>query len=153
MEFTHFFYNAVKDFPEDLIRSCINKTKYVMESFFGSSKIYLFDAGSKTFSIVILSVVIPYYFHSCQLGVWNHHPIQGRIQDLWLGGAWVGEGSGHRLRSPAGPRQSKGRGPGGQGAKPPGNSGGLRNYRHLFERQFRTNHTILIRPKKLDFES
>ena len=29
--------------------------------------------------------------------------IQGRIQDLWLGGAWVCEGSGGRLRSPAGP--------------------------------------------------
>ena len=26
---------------------------------------------------------------------------QGRIQDLWLGGAWVGDGSGDRLRSPA----------------------------------------------------
>jgi hypothetical protein len=36
-----------------------------------------------------------------------------------------------------------------------GSSGGLRNYRHLFERQFWTNHTIFIRPtkKKLDFES
>jgi hypothetical protein len=31
------------------------------------------------------------------------HCNQGRIQDLWLGGAWVGEGSGDRLRSPAGP--------------------------------------------------
>jgi hypothetical protein len=29
----------------------------------------------------------------------------------------------------------------------------FRNYRHLFERQFWTNHTIFIRPKKLDFES
>jgi hypothetical protein len=28
---------------------------------------------------------------------------QGRIQDLWLWGAWVGEGSGDRLMSPAGP--------------------------------------------------
>jgi hypothetical protein len=46
----------------------------------------------------------------------------GADQDLWLGGAWVGEGSGDRLRSPAGPRQSPGRGPGG-GAKPPGSSG------------------------------
>jgi hypothetical protein len=54
--------------------------------------------------------------------------IQGRIQDLWLGGTWVGEGSG------------SGRGP--------WSSGGLRNYRHLFERQFWTNHTIFIRPKK-----
>ena len=48
---------------------------------------------------------------------------QGRIQDLWLGGgggAWVGEGSEDRLRSPAGPRQSPGRGPRGpRGAKPP----------------------------------
>jgi hypothetical protein len=66
-------------------------------------------------------------------------------------GVWVGEGSGDRLRSPAGPRQSPGRGP--RGAKPPRSSGGLRNYRHLFERQFWTNHTIFIRPKKLDFES
>jgi hypothetical protein len=66
-------------------------------------------------------------------------------------GAWVGEGSGDRLRFPAGPRQSTGRDP--RRAKPPGNSGGLRNYRHLFERQFWTNHTIFIRPKKLDFES
>jgi hypothetical protein len=51
-----------------------------------------------------------------------------------------------RLRSPAGPRQSPGMGP--RRAKPPGSSGGLRNYRHLFERQFWTNHTIFIRPKK-----
>ena len=29
----------------------------------------------------------------------------------------------------------------------------FRNYRHSFERQFWTNHTIFIRPKKLDFES
>ena len=78
-----------------------------------------------------------------------HH--QGRIQDLWLGGAWVGEGSGDRLRSPVGQGQSPGSGP--RGAKPPGSSGGLRNYRHLFERQFWTNHTIFIKPKKLDFES
>ena len=35
---------------------------------------------------------------------------QGRIQDLRLGGAWVGEGSGDRLRSPAGPGQSPRRG-------------------------------------------
>ena len=42
---------------------------------------------------------------------------QGRIQDLWLGGAWVGEGSEDRLRSPAGPRQSPVWGP--RGAKPP----------------------------------
>ena len=82
-------------------------------------------------------------------GYSNGH-YQGRIQDLWLGGAWVCEGSGDRLRSPAGPRQSPGRGP--RGAKLPGSSGGLRNYRHLFERQFWTNHTIFIRPKKLDFE-
>jgi hypothetical protein len=25
---------------------------------------------------------------------------QGRIQDLWLGGAWVGEGSGDRFKGP-----------------------------------------------------
>jgi hypothetical protein len=42
---------------------------------------------------------------------------QGRIQDLWLGGAWVGEGCGDRLRSPAGPGQNPGREP--RGAKPP----------------------------------
>ena len=41
---------------------------------------------------------------------------QGRIQDLGLGGAWVGEGSGDRLRSPAGPGQSPSRGS--RGAKP-----------------------------------
>jgi hypothetical protein len=35
---------------------------------------------------------------------------QGRIQDLGLGGAWVGEGSGDRLRFPAGPGQSPRRG-------------------------------------------
>ena len=34
-----------------------------------------------------------------------------------------------------------------------GSSGALRNYRHLFERQFWTNRSIFIRPKKLDFES
>ena len=45
---------------------------------------------------------------------------QGRIQDLWLGGggggggAWVGEGSGDRLRSPASPGKNPGRGPRGQ---------------------------------------
>ena len=64
----------------------------------------------------------------------NGNDIQGRIQDLWLGCAWVGEGSGDRWRSPAGRGQSPGRGPGGK-------------------RQFWTNHTIVIRPKKLDFES
>jgi hypothetical protein len=46
------------------------------------------------------------------------------------GGAWVGEGSEDRLRSPAGPWHSTGRGP--RGAKPTGSSGGLRNYRHLY---------------------
>ena len=39
---------------------------------------------------------------------------QGRIQDLWLGGAWVGEGSGDRLRSPPGLGQNPGRGHRGQ---------------------------------------
>ena len=43
---------------------------------------------------------------------------QGRIQDLWLGGAWVGGGSGDRFK---GPQLAYGRtlvgGPGGQ--KPP----------------------------------
>jgi hypothetical protein len=77
---------------------------------------------------------------------------QGRIHDLWLGGGGVSRrGVWDRLRFPAGPWQSPGRGP--RRAKPSGNSGGLRNYRHLFERQFWTNHTIFIRPKQLDFES
>ena len=49
-------------------------------------------------------------------------------------GACLGEGCGDRLRFPSGPKQNPGRGP--RGAKPPGSSGGLRNYRHLFERQF-----------------
>ena len=40
------------------------------------------------------------------------HLHQGRIQDFVLGGTKIGEGSGDRLRSPAGP----GRGP--RGAKP-----------------------------------
>ena len=39
---------------------------------------------------------------------------QGRIQDFVLGGTKVGDGSGDRLRSPAGPGQSPGRGPGGR---------------------------------------
>ena len=66
-------------------------------------------------------------------------------------GAWVGEGSGDRLMSPAGRWQSPCRGP--RVAKPPPlkSSGGLRNYRHLIERQFWTNHTIFIRPKKYWF--
>ena len=36
---------------------------------------------------------------------------QGRIQDFVLEGAKVGEGSGDRLMSPAGPGQSRSRGP------------------------------------------
>jgi hypothetical protein len=48
---------------------------------------------------------------------------QGRIQDLGLGGAWIGEGSG----------QSPGRGPMGAKPPPPLSSGGLRNYIHLFK--------------------
>ena len=57
---------------------------------------------------------------------------QGRIQDLGLGGACVGEGSGDLLRSPAGPGQIPSRGS--RGTNPtPVSSGGLRNYRHLFE--------------------
>ena len=69
----------------------------------------------------------PLYFSSIQrfsieiLPKLTHHIFsvsnQGRIQDLWLGGAWVGEGSGDRSRSPAGPRQSPGRGS--RGAMPP----------------------------------
>ena len=35
--------------------------------------------------------------------------LQGRTQDLWLWGTWVGEGSGDRLRSPLGPQWVKGR--------------------------------------------
>ena len=55
------------------------------------------------------------YAVSIWLTYWQRYQYQGRIQDLWLGGgAWVGEGSGDRLRSPAGPRQSPGRGPGGR---------------------------------------
>jgi hypothetical protein len=54
---------------------------------------------------------------------WETGCYQGRIHDLWLGGAWVGEEYGDRLRSPAGPRQSPGKGP--RGAKPPGSSGGF----------------------------
>ena len=75
----------------------------------------------------------------------------GAVPGFVVRGAWVGEGSGDRLRSPTGPGQKPVRGP--RGAKPPISSGGLRNYRHLFERQFWTNHTIFIRPKKLYFES
>ena len=36
---------------------------------------------------------------------------QGQIQDFVLGGTKVGEGSGDRLRSPAGPGQNPGIGP------------------------------------------
>ena len=43
---------------------------------------------------------------------------QGRIQDLRLGGAWVGEGSGDRLRSPADTGQSPSRGSGGETPPP-----------------------------------
>ena len=46
----------------------------------------------------------------------NQMHLQGRIQDLWLGVAWIGEGSGDRLRSPAGPWSS----------------GDFRNYRHIY---------------------
>jgi hypothetical protein len=42
--------------------------------------------------------------------------MQGRIQDFVLGGTKVGERSGDRLRSPAGPGQIPDRGP--RGAKP-----------------------------------
>ena len=88
---------------------------------------------------LFVSIFIQSYAN-IKLHVSTLYRYQGRIQDLLLGaGAWVGEGSG-------------GRSPGGRGANPPGSSGGLRYYRHLFERQFWTNHTIFIRPKKLDFE-
>jgi hypothetical protein len=66
--------------------------------------------------------------------------IQGRIQDLWLGGVSM-RGVWGPLKVPSWSR----------GTKPPWSSGDFRNYRHLFERQFWTNHTIFIRPKKLDF--
>ena len=73
--------------------------------------------------------------------------VPGAIQDLWLGGSWVGEGSGDRLRSPA----VQGRALVGdqRGGEAPRKLWSLRNYRHLFERQFWTNHTIFIRPKNL----
>jgi hypothetical protein len=66
------------------------------------------------------------------------------------GGAWVCEGSGDRLR----PQRVQDRAlVGDQGGEAPRKLWGLRNYRRLFERQFWTNHTVFIRPKKLDFES
>ena len=43
--------------------------------------------------------------------------MQGRIRDFVLGEMKVGEGSGDRLRSPAGPGHSPGRGP--RGGSPP----------------------------------
>ena len=51
-----------------------------------------------------------------------------------LGETKVGEGSGNRLRSPAGPGQNPGRGPGG-GACPPETPGFL-VFRKLFRQQF-----------------
>ena len=65
---------------------------------------------------------------------------QGRIQDLGLGGGGggggrVGMGSRDRLRSPAVQGRALGGGPGGRNPSPL-SSGGLRNYRHFFERQF-----------------
>jgi hypothetical protein len=51
-----------------------------------------------------------------------------------------------------GPQRVQGRalveGPGG-GAKPPGSSGGLRNYIHLFERQFEPTTPFLSDQKNL----
>jgi hypothetical protein len=44
--------------------------------------------------------------------------MQGRIQDFVLGGTKVGEGSGNRLRSPAGPGQGRVGEPGGQSPPP-----------------------------------
>jgi len=41
--------NGVKDFPEDLTRSCINKTKYVMESFLNLPKYIYLMLGLKLF--------------------------------------------------------------------------------------------------------
>ena len=79
--------------------------------------------------------------------------MHGSGADPGLGGACIGEGSGDLLRSPAGSGPSPSRGS--RGTNPTHtlvSSGGLRNYRHLFE-QFWTNHTIFIRPKKLYFES
>ena len=51
----------------------------------------------------------------------NHN--QGRIQEFWLGGAWIffskAWGFGGRLKTPGGPEQRPGGGPGGEG---PGSS-------------------------------
>jgi hypothetical protein len=64
--------------------------------------------------------ILSEYYLKCWHSDWNLHSskklrcYQGRIQDLWLGGAWVGEGSGDRLRSPVGQGQSPGSGPRGQ---------------------------------------
>ena len=57
---------------------------------------------------------------------------QGRIQDLWLGGCVSRRGVWGPLKVPSGSKAEPRYGA--QGAKPPGNSGALRNYRHLFER-------------------
>jgi hypothetical protein len=52
-------------------------------------------------------LVIPFYWWR---STWEKPSTQGRIQDFVLEGAKVGEGSGDRLMSPAGPGQSRGRG-------------------------------------------
>ena len=57
----------------------------------------------------------------CDLFYNNNFSIQGRSQELEMGGAkLLGEGSGGRLRPPVGPGQSPGMGA--RGAKPPGSS-------------------------------
>ena len=78
---------------------------------------------------------------------------QGRIQDLWLGGAWVGEEYGDCLRSPAGPRQSPGKGP--RGAKPPPRKlWGVWGITDIYlNDNFEPTTPFLSDKKKLDFES
>jgi hypothetical protein len=63
----------------------------------------------------------------------------GQLKIIWKEGVTnkvlsrkVGEGSGHRLRSPAVPEQNPGRGPRGQTPKPPG----FCVFRKLFRHQF-----------------
>ena len=58
----------------------------------------------------------------------NHIYVQGRSQELEMGGAkLLGEGSGGHLRPPVGPRQSPGTGArGGGGESPPESFGVLK---------------------------
>ena len=59
------------------------------------------------FGLFVHLVTSHWVVYSHCIDIWNN---QGRIQDLWLGGAWVGEGSEDSIWFPAGPGQS----PGGQ---------------------------------------